>query len=340
MPDKARYTRVEDTGTFSIAVIASSRWRDVSSALQPSFQLTEQQALDQVLPVAGGSQFDKSRQTSVGLSVGLVDAGPTTSVERKQTLKLDPITLKPIAGDAGNAASETTTTTTADGMPVEVEPVTVPPASLEGAAVAAPEAGFGAQPQLRFDQATALLQHVRLLNRRIADMVNTRGYTPYVVTLKLINQPVRQDLPLNIYYDIGFFCVAGGAAATAPSETAPEIRDASITDAAKTTDVDGAAALSGKGGSSRSSFCSASSTARRSSSSAGAATAARASSNSTRARPPPCLWACLRRALSMRMRRMASAAAPKKWARPCHPASPAPAGPTSRRYASCTSAVG
>ena len=56
------------------------------------------------------------------------------------------------------------------------------------------------------------------------------------------------------------------------------------------------------------------------------------------ARSPPCLRGRLRRAASTRMRRMASAAAAKKWPRPFQsgPASP----PTSRRYASWTRAVG
>src|SRR5439155_24560291 len=61
-------------------------------------------------------------------------------------------------------------------------------------------------------------------------------------------------------------------------------------------------------------------------------------SRSRRARWPPCLGPRLRRALSTRMRRMASAAAAKKWPRPSNAASGV--APTSRRYASWTRAVG
>ena len=46
------------------------------------------------------------------------------------------------------------------------------------------------------------------------------------------------------------------------------------------------------------------------------------SSRSRRRRPPPCFSDCLRRALSIRMRRMASAAAAKKWPRPSQSRSP------------------
>src|SRR5262245_10806301 len=48
-------------------------------------------------------------------------------------------------------------------------------------------------------------------------------------------------------------------------------------------------------------------------------------------------WLCLWRAWSMRMRRMTSAAAAKKWPRPAH--CWACSASTSRRYASCTRAV-
>ena len=58
---------------------------------------------------------------------------------------------------------------------------------------------------------------------------------------------------------------------------------------------------------------------------------------SSRAWPAPRFSRDFRRALSMRMRRIASAAAPKKCARFCHDRSPAL---TSCSQASCTSAVG
>ena len=203
-------SRAEETGSYSVNVTAISRWPDVAQGLQPNFKLDETGALSQVLPVTSYESAFYSRNSSIGVGIGLSPGTPTESQTTTTTTQypIDPTTLKPSPPPPGSTSTPTQqiqqVQTQTPAGPATMPTVVIPASATTMPSLPGTSQTLGVDPELKYELATALLQQVQRIDRQIKDAVKRRDMTPFVVTVKLNVQPIRRDLPVDLYYDLEF----------------------------------------------------------------------------------------------------------------------------------------
>ena len=235
-PNAVTIARTQEAATYAANVVAISRWRDVEKALQPAFKIDEASALTQVMPLTSREDVVHSHARSLGVGIGLAPdvVSGTDTQTTTMSIPIDPLTGQPIPNtDKATGTLATNSTRTETLGPPTVPTATPPTSTLTGEALSFTEVGL--EPRLRYDLAAALMQHVRLLNRQVTDSVRREGYVPYVVTLKLTTQPIRPDLPLDVYFDTSLFVAAPGTPASPPPSTPPSDPQSSSTGSIRDT---------------------------------------------------------------------------------------------------------
>lgn len=188
---------IDEAGTVRVSIASVGHWSDYKEALQPTFTLTEDAALEQVVPVTQMQEEKRIRGTGIGVSAALPTITSTSVVntlpDGSPALE-DPglTTVTQKSGDASTLKPEVKTlgTRTATGL-AAFDPTSVAPARTD--------------PMMRYWAATALVQEVRLLNRYMRDAAVHREYDAYVVRFNVGLMPRRRDLGFDAYLNLGFF---------------------------------------------------------------------------------------------------------------------------------------
>lgn len=165
----------EDVGSTHLAVLSVMRWDDYKKQLQPTFQLTEKDALK--LAVADTLQTDQSLLDAFAAQLGL---------------KLAPSDVLPAGYKkddyAGADIPKPDASGARAGKVADMEPNDI-----------------GVDPHLAYLAATALYQEVKLLNHYIAEAAIGGGYKAYIVRTQIACMPRKRGLAYDTYVDLGFF---------------------------------------------------------------------------------------------------------------------------------------
>jgi hypothetical protein len=169
-----------------LSVSAVAPWEQVAEAVQPSFALTGDQALQQVAPVTQRIQEQVLSAFGVSLGLGLPQSSSASSITRTE--------------------SGTTSTTTSTTQPGVVPPA---PSGIPAGGQLPPGVALtgdaGLDPILKYQAAAALYQAVQLMNREVQLAASRRCFMPYLVRLKLTVVPYRRNLPYDLHARISFF---------------------------------------------------------------------------------------------------------------------------------------
>jgi len=187
-----RVCRQADAGTVHVAVLSVAPWEEYVSALQPVFQLTVDQALQDVVPQTGTLDESIFRALAASAKIAL----PTSTQTQSAT-------------DSTNAGTTTSTSTsTTSSGPGDLDKVPAPPSGPASTAAAnlaaASTTALGFDPMMRRWAATALYQEVQLLNRYVIDAAVPQRYRPYVVRLQITLMPSARREPYDTYATISF----------------------------------------------------------------------------------------------------------------------------------------
>lgn len=209
-----------DAGVTDVAVIYAEPWDVVAQTLTPTFDISAESALRQVIP-STSNELNRFLD-AIDFRFGLGLRRSTTTSERTQS-------------EATGQQPTTQSTTTR-----RVEPGTAPEpaagspagertaASLPGAEVLARE--IAQEPLLRYKAAVALYQEVRMLNRYVQGAARGSDYVPYLVRLQITLMPYARNLPYDVYSNVSFF-LASGKANEHPDANLPFVVPLVVTDA-------------------------------------------------------------------------------------------------------------
>ena len=187
---------VDEAGSVRVSVSSVGRWSDYRDALQPTFDLSEDKALDAVMPDTR-LQEDK-RLNSVG--AGVAAALPTT-------ITTNTVNTLPNGSPASDPGQKVVTTSSGDLgtlSAAQTTPGTRTAATLPGFD-SLTSAALGKDPMLRYWAAAALFQEVKLLDRYIKNAAKRQDYVPYVVRLNVGLMPKRRKLSFDTYLNLSFF---------------------------------------------------------------------------------------------------------------------------------------
>lgn len=198
-----------EAGSSHVAVLSVADWEDYVQALQPTFQLTPDQARAQAAASTRALQEGFLDAMRLGLSVRT----PQSTDSRTRTTTRDA---------AGNRTS--TETRTEQDSPADLADISTGTGLTTDLAAEAPDlpTAPGVDPILQHSAATALYQEVQLLNRYVHDAAKRTGTKPYVVRLQLSVHPSSRNRAYDTYANIGFF---GRWSATAKNSLAYRISD-------------------------------------------------------------------------------------------------------------------
>jgi hypothetical protein len=189
-----KQTAQADVASVHMAIVSVAPWDQYRDALQPSFKLSAEDALQQVLPTTAA--YDERALSALGAQLGL--ALPTTAVS-------DVLTTHSTTG-AATTTTEDKTTTSASGDASSLTFPTPATASLPAsAALPAGTSALGTDPMTRYWSAAALYEEVQLINRCLKNAAISEGYTPYVVRLQVTLLPCVRDAPFDAFSTISFF---------------------------------------------------------------------------------------------------------------------------------------
>jgi len=178
----------DEAGTAHVSVLSVAPWEEYIDALQPTFKMTSDDAVQEA--IAGTGVLDESILRA--FSGMLKAAGPTLGTDGQKT-----------PGDASKAS------------PPELGDV---PKASENATFAPTAPSVEIEPMMRHSAATALFQEVQLLNRYVRDAAVATGLVPYVVRMQVTLLPNARKEPYDAYATITFF--AGNNAAAQAYESA------------------------------------------------------------------------------------------------------------------------
>ncbi len=165
----------DEVASTHISVLSVARWDDYKKELQPTFELTEKEALKQA--VADTLRLDRSALDAFAASFGLKLAPSHVLAEGFQD---EPY--------AGTNIPEPNASDARAGTSVSLDPNSI-----------------GIDPHLAYQAATALYQEVKLLNRYVTDAAIAEGYKAYVVQTQIACMPKQRGLPYDTYVNLGFF---------------------------------------------------------------------------------------------------------------------------------------
>ena len=183
-----------DAGSVHIAVLSVAPWDKYVEDLQPTFDMTTENALKEVIPTTG--IIDEKIIDALG--AGLKLALPTASVTSTST----------VTSETGRETISKTSATkekkSGDVSAVKGGELSLP--EKKPSDISHPSEGVDIDPMTKYLAATALYQEVKLLNRYIKDAaVYCDECTPYVVRLQISLMPKVRNLPYDAYTTISFF---------------------------------------------------------------------------------------------------------------------------------------
>ncbi len=220
-----RFQKQHEAGSVHVSVLSVARWEDYVHALQPAFELTENEALKLVLP------------TTRALEESYVDAvrgGISGSAGKREASRKDVTTVTQDETPDGGTSTTESQKTEEDQSPNvsrNNSPLILnrsnPPGFLRSPEL---EVKPDSDPLLQFWSATALYQEVQLLNRYIKDAAVRDGFTPYVVRMQVSLMPTARHEPYDAYCTVSFFSQSDPLEESeAGSESAREARGPSTT---------------------------------------------------------------------------------------------------------------
>lgn len=198
-----------EAGSSHVAVLSVADWEDYVQALQPTFQLTPDQARAQAAASTRALQEGFLDAMRLGLSVRT----PQSTDSRTRTTTRD--------ATGNRTSTETRTEQDSPADLTEISTGTGLTTDLEAEIPDLPTAP-GIDPILQHSAATALYQEVQLLNRYVHDAAKRTGTKPYVVRLQLSVHPSSRNRAYDTYANIGFF---GRWSATAKESLAYRISE-------------------------------------------------------------------------------------------------------------------
>lgn len=164
----------DEIGSFHIAALSVARWVDYVKELQPTFEMTPEVALKEVVPTT--SIYEQKIMDYIGAEVK--------------------VALSPITMDAAKIASNYDTSSASAAST----------SNNKASDMTAPQGAIAIDQMTKYLAATALFQEVKLLNMYIKNAVaNEDEYTPFVVRLQVTLMPAKHDLPYDVYANLSFF---------------------------------------------------------------------------------------------------------------------------------------
>jgi hypothetical protein len=220
----------DEAGTVLVSPTMIAPWADISAALKPSFTLTGDTAVAQVLPTTAGVQEEVLDAFGASLGLGLPQSSTSSSrgvnaASSNTASTNNGVTTTTTSASNGTTSSSTTTTgagvvpTTPTGIPLSAS---LPSAAAPGA--------LGLDPGLKYSAAMDLFEEVQLLNQELNFTVQRHCWVPYVIKLKLGLMNYRPHLAYSAHTRISFFASPLGRAG--PDQQMPPIQgDATTADA-------------------------------------------------------------------------------------------------------------
>ena len=181
----------EDAGSAHVAVLSVATFDEYKAALQPTFKLTEDQALASSLATTQVSEDRLLDALQVAAKLSLPTSGTTATKTNSTT-------------DGTTTASTSETTSKAPG---DVSSITSPTPTVTATPTGKSlvDTALGTDPTLRYWAATALYQEAALLSRYVKDAAVGNNYTPYVVRLQISLMPFARNEPYDAYTSVSFF---------------------------------------------------------------------------------------------------------------------------------------
>jgi hypothetical protein len=188
----------ENVGAVHVAAIGVTPWEDAKAALQPVFNLNENKAFDQAIPVTLQHAQDLLNALTVGLKIA---AGPTSFTRTQET-------------DGNGDEMKNTIKEVREYKAGELQAIK-PPSAEAGQSKLPAHPGQNslavADALTRYQNAKTLFQMVRLMDRSIEDAATRSNFRPFVVTLQVSLMPYARSLPYDAYSTISFFSGEKGA---------------------------------------------------------------------------------------------------------------------------------
>jgi phage head maturation protease len=190
----------EEAATAHVSVLSVARWDEYKKQLQPSFAVSESDALGKVL--ADTARMQEGLLS--GLSFG-INANLEARTRAEQTVD-GVTTVREYEGPLGGAANAVDAS--GNSTPIGAVPSSGV-STLAGTAVA-PElpAQLPINPMLQYQAAAALFQEVRLINQTVENAAERLGYSPYLVRLQLSVMPNGRRRPYDALVNLSFFSAA------------------------------------------------------------------------------------------------------------------------------------
>jgi hypothetical protein len=178
--DARRVDYQHEAGSVHVAVLSVADWDDYVNVVQPRFSLTEEQALQAVIPTT--QAIENTIQSVVRTQLG-------ATTERGSSVVSDPPSgvSNLVIGGPGAAPP---------GVPNVGDPHHVPNVI---------DTEVGIDPMLHYGAATALFQEVHLLNNAVRDAVSRDGFEPFVVRAQISLMPSARNRPYDAYAHLSFF---------------------------------------------------------------------------------------------------------------------------------------
>jgi hypothetical protein len=181
----ASYTSLkEDTfndqpsaGSVHVAAQSIAPFDEYIDSLQPRFDITAAQALDQAIVVTSVREVEELKALAATLNVALTQLQTVTGGGQTR-----------VPGDTGSLSAP----------PVAPLP-TVAPYALPGVD------SLQTDPTLRYHAAASLFQEVSLLSNYVRDAAVNRGQVPYILRLLITSHPNSRTSPYDFSATVAFF---------------------------------------------------------------------------------------------------------------------------------------
>ena len=197
----------DEAAAVLVSVTNVAPWDQVSSAMQPNFVLTGEQALTKVLPTTQRQQEQVLKAFGASLGIGLPQSFSESTTARTGSNITTSTTAAAgtvIGGTSTTGNTSSTTDTTKPGSPPT--PSSGAPAGGQLPMTGTSLAGdIGIDPELQYRAAQSLFESVQMMNRQTKYAAMLRNYVPYLVRLRVTVMPYRQNLGYALHLRIGFF---------------------------------------------------------------------------------------------------------------------------------------
>ncbi|HEY1719488.1 MAG TPA: hypothetical protein VGH42_14505, partial [Verrucomicrobiae bacterium] len=160
-------TYQSDIAEVYVSMIGVRPLNAVIDELQPKFDLTAEQALQEAVPDTLNSSKSTLTSFKTALAIGVMYGQQNST------------------NSSGAAASG------------QLSPLSI--------LTNFPAASLSVNPWSKYPNAATGFEQVKLLNRSLQDIPHFKGYIPYIVTIQISLIPHKRDAPFDAYANIGFF---------------------------------------------------------------------------------------------------------------------------------------